>query len=115
MEKQTKKDLLGLLAFVIIIIVICAIVICGIIKINSVFTEMGRKEEIRHAAYRKEEARFPDIGDTVELNGQKIIILKKYFWASNRTYRVRMPDGNLTDVMGSELIDKEVLSNSPDN
>lgn len=57
----------------------------------------------------KQRARFPKPGDTVELDGVNIVILKVYFWSNIRRYEVRLPDGSITDVLGSEIIDKKPI------
>jgi len=54
-------------------------------------------------------ARFPKRGDKIELNGKEIVVLKKLVWRTERTYRIRLPNGQITEVMGSEIIDKKPI------
>lgn len=87
----------------------------GVGGIKAKCNDIGENNRIRAVENKIYNDRFPKAGDMVELNGQKITILKLYVWARRRTYRARMPNGTITDVVGSELIDKEIIKIIPDN
>lgn len=71
------------------------------------FTSCSTKEVQK---VRVENARYPKAGDRIELNGQEVVILKKFVFRVERTYKVRLPNGDITEVMGSEIIDKVSVS-----
>lgn len=90
-------------------LVMLAIVIAASIWLKGCLVESNLKEDIRSAQKAIYNARFPNTGDRIELDGKEIVILKRYFWSTERRYEVRLPNGEITDVLGSEIIDKKPI------
>lgn len=116
MTKQKKKDIA-------ISIGIATICVLFIFQIGSCTCSCGKREvakqtakaKVRAAVKAEIESHYPKRGEAVELNGEKIVILKKLYWKTERTYQVRMMDGTITNVMGSEIKDKPIIKEDPNN
>ena len=111
---EVVKTIFGLILFFGVIAAGSLGVVAGCQKVNAWNERTKLESEQRAAARAKYNARLPKVGDMVELNGKKIVILKEYFWSKKRTFRVRMLDGTITDVIDKELLDKEILNKSPE-
>jgi hypothetical protein len=104
-----KIDYWGLIKFLIVVAIISSFIWAVFICETGWHKTTMRTADARNKAYAIKndiyEARFPKTGDTIILNGKKIVILKSYIWSRERRYEVRQEDGTITDVMGSEIID----------
>ncbi len=115
MAKMTKVDIeIAVFKTIVFVVVITIIVLAGL-RFNSWIKEQGRIRDIQIARRVKENARYPDTGDRIDLDGKEIIILKRYFWSTERRYEVRLPNGEITDVLGSEIIDKKPIGEKDGN
>lgn len=94
-------------------VVVISIIVVGSLGIKSCLKEKLRQSNVNRAIRYKEYARYPNSGDRIELNGKEIVILKRYFWSTERRYEVRLPNGEITDVLGSEIIDKKPIVSDP--
>lgn len=116
MTKQKKKDV----AISIGIAVICLLFIfqigsCSCSCLKKQAAKNTVKAKARAEARAEIESHYPKRGEAVELDGKKIVILKKLYWKTERTYQVRMMDGTITNVMGSEIKDKPIIKEDPNN
>jgi len=91
-----------------IYLIIAIVVITAIAGIKGCVEECSREDARKEARKEAYEARFPKLGDKIELNGKEVVIIKLYFFGP-RKYQVRLSDGRMTDVVGSELIDKKPI------
>ena len=102
---QLKQDLFELLVSIIIVAIIIVAASVGFIKLYGMHDELMEKKQIKDDAREVYNARFPKVGDRIELDGKEIVIMKEYAWCKNRTFRVRLPNGELTDILRGETID----------
>lgn len=93
----------------VVLAVVIAVVVLTAINIKNWHVKTTHRNDIRAAHKATFLARFPKSGDMIELNGEKIVILKKYVWSRHIRYEVRLPNGEITEVMGSEIIDKKPI------
>lgn len=115
---MTKVDMEVAIFKIVGTTIILAIVVLGCIgiirKIDNWADRTNRRQAARVAQKRVYKARFPKTGDTIRLSGVEIVILKKYVWARERRYEVRLPNGSTTDILGSEIIDKKPIKPVPE-
>lgn len=95
-------------------LILLTVVIFGAIGLKGCLEEWHDETEARQVRRDAYYARFPKSGDRIELDGVEIVILKKYFWARHIRYEVRLPNGEITEVMGSEIIDKKPIEPVPE-
>jgi hypothetical protein len=109
MTTQTVRFIVNSVVGMAVLAIIIVIGFC----VRGCLIEESRKEAIREAQVAAYEARFPNNGDKIELDGKEVVIIKKYFFGP-RKYQVRLPDGRMTDVVGSEIIDKKPIERKSD-
>jgi hypothetical protein len=88
--------------------------IIGVEKFVTWSSEHRAEMQIKDAKREVLNARFPKVGDTIELNGKEVVIMKEYFWCQSRTFRVRLPNGELTDILRKETIDIKPIRKIPE-
>lgn len=104
---------MDIFARIIICLVIAVIVIGGILGIVNWNEECEAKEQIRDAQKAAYNARLPKAGDRIDVNGTEVVIMKRYVWAYGK-FKVRLPDGRMTDILASELLDKKPIGAEED-
>lgn len=101
-----------------VIITIGIVIICllFLFQVGSCTCNCVRKSNERYRLRSAEiESHYPKRGEKVLLDGKEIVILKRLFWKTERTYQVRMSDGTITQVIGSEIKDKKPIVRDSNN
>jgi len=109
-SKRDKWGLAGFITVVILVILFFFVVITKMVGCMNTFEDGIKTDLAKLEVYN---ARFAAVGETIEVDGKKMVILKKYMWSQDRRYQVRLADGSITDVMGSEIIDVKPIEEPP--
>lgn len=86
-----------------------AVLVFIVFGIGSCFKEEVAYHKDQRVQKKIYDARFPKVGDRIDLNGEEIVILKEYIWSRKRRFEVRYQNGSISDVMGIEIIDKKPI------
>ena len=111
---MTDKTWNGIVKAGYVLVILSIILGLGNCSCNCVkrkLAEGAEQTRLRKIKEAEIESHYPNRGDMIVMDdGKKIMILKKLFWKTERTYEVRLEDGTITQVMGSEIKDKKPIN-----